>query len=352
MRIPDPDDAALAALDALGDDGRDLDPVTETGALGFAETVSALAEAASSPPVLGLRGRLLASAFAERAPGASIDDGGSDTASVALLRTVRDLDRLLATLDETDWTEVAHPALGSVRDVVAHLLAIEHLVLRQLPDPPLAAGWSRPASPPGAPDDGVRDGTPVPHVAYAAPVVAATADLPIGELRRRWRTTAEAVGTAAGAAPADARLDLHGLHVGVEGGIFLRTFELWAHLDDIARATGRRRPRLDARRLRAMSAALVDALPIAVTLAGHGDIDARVRLVLTGPGGGSYDVVLGRPSGTDEDITVTVTVTVDVVDLCRVAAQRAELDRIDVRVAGSGPVAAAVLGSVSVFAMD
>jgi uncharacterized protein (TIGR03083 family) len=348
MRIPDPDDAVLAALDALGDDARVVDPSTEAAALEYAETVAALAEAAASPPVLDLRGRLLAAAFAERTPGSSIDDGGADTASIAFVRTARELDRLLASLDDADWQEPAHPAIGSVRDVVAHLLAIEHLVLRQLPDPPVG-GSSRPTPPPGAPDGAKSDETAsLAHVAYAAPVVTATTHLSTGELRRSWRDAAEAVASAAAATAAGAQLDLHGLRVGVDGGLLLRTFELWAHLDDIALATGRRRPRLDARRLRAMSVALVDALPIAVALAGHGDLAGRVRLVLTGPGGGAYDVVLGRPSGTDP----TCSITVDVVDLCRVAAQRSAVHHVEVRLAGAAHVAAAVLASVSAFAMD
>jgi hypothetical protein len=186
------------------------------------------------------------------------------------------------------------------------------------------------------------------HVEWARPVVRATAGLPTPVLRRRWRETAEVLANAARGARGAVRLDLHGLQVSVDGGMVLRTLELWAHLDDIARATGRRRPRLDARRLRAMSAVLAESLPIAVALAGHGDVRGRVRLVLTGPGGGTYDVALGGAG--DEDPACTV--TVDVVDLCRLAAARTAPDRIEVRVDGAEPVAAAMLASVSTFAMD
>jgi hypothetical protein len=127
----------------------------------------------------------------------------------------------------------------------------------------------------------------------------------------------------------------------------MRTFELWAHLDDIARATGRRRPRLDARRLRAMSTALVDALPIAMAVSGHADVTARARLVMTGPGGGSHDVAFGGAAGGP-----VTTVTVDVVDVCRLAARRSRRSQLDLRIDGDPAVADALLASVSAFAMD
>jgi hypothetical protein len=300
MRIPDPDDAALAALHALTGDTGDIDRATDAEAMHYAETVAAMAEAVSSPPVLGLRGRLLAAAFAERAPGTSIDDGGADTAAVAFARTARELEHLLGELDDLDWVEDAHPAIGRVRDVVAHLLAIEHDL-----------------------------------------------DLSPFELRRRWRQAAEPLADAAQGAAPETAVELHGLHVDVESTMFLRTFELWGHLDDIARATGRRRPRLDARRLRAMSAALMDVLPVALTVAGHADVRGRIDVVLTGPGGGTYHVAVGAPAD-----RVDCTLTVDVVDLCRLAARRATVEQLDVRVDGDRSLADAVLASVSAFAMD
>jgi uncharacterized protein (TIGR03083 family) len=349
MRTPDPDDAVLAALHALDDDGNELDHATEVAALDYAEAVSGLAEAVSSPPVLGLRGRLLAAAFSERAPGASIDDGGADDAPVAFARTAGDLHRLLGELDDADWIEPAHPAIGRVRDVVAHLLAIEDYVLSQLPDTDGNATAPRPAPPDGASPraDGATEPEPT-HVAYTEPVVSAASSMAVGELRAQWFDTASALASAARSVPSGTTVDLHGLRVEVRGAMFLRTFELWAHLDDIARATGRRRPRLDARRMRAMSTALVEVLPLALAVAGHADVDGRIEVVLTGPGGGTYPVVLG----TDGRDAVDCTLTIDVVDLCRLAARRASRDQLDVRVDGDGAIADAVLASVSVFAMD
>jgi uncharacterized protein (TIGR03083 family) len=349
LRVPDPDDGAILALHAQDGSVDDVDLVVEADALDYADTVSALAEAVASPPALGLRSRVLASAFAERAPGASIDDGRSDPAPRAFARTATDLDALLADLADADWLEPAHPEIGRVRDVVAHLLAIETYVLAQLTERDRTIEQTGDAAHTG---DVVHTGDAVHtgHVETGEATIVAVRDLPVGELRRRWKQAADALADAAQAAPADTVVQLHSLPAGIEGAMFMRTFELWAHLDDIARATGRRRPRLDARRLRAMSTALVDALPIAMAVSGHADVTARVRLVTTGPGGGSHDLVLG--DATDGPATPAATVIVDVVDLCRLAARRSTLSQLDLRIDGDRAVADALLASVSAFAMD
>jgi uncharacterized protein (TIGR03083 family) len=348
LRVPDPDDGAVLALHAQDGSVDDVDRVVEADALDYADAVSALAEAVASPPALGLRSRVLASAFAERAPGASIDDGRSDPAPRAFARTASDLDALLADLADADWLEPAHPEIGRVRDVVAHLLTIEAYVLAQLADRDQTEhpGDAVPAGDAVHTGDAVHAG----HIETGEATIVAVRDLPVGELRRRWKQAADALTAAAQAAPAGTVVQLHSLPAGIEGAMFMRTFELWAHLDDIARATGRRRPRLDARRLRAMSTALVDALPIAMAFSGHADVAARVRLVTTGPGGGSHDLVLG--DATDGPATPAATVTVDVVDLCRLAARRSTLSQLDLRIDGERAVADALLASVSAFAMD
>jgi uncharacterized protein (TIGR03083 family) len=331
---PDPDAVALAALHAVGDDAAAPEPAVTAAALGYAETVAALAEAVASPPTLGLRGRVLAAAFASREPGGSIDDGGADAAPRAFARTVAELDTLLGALDDDDWDEPAHSEIGRVRDVVAHLLAIELYVLDQL-----------------LPGDDSPPAETMPHVAFTRELIALVAEIPVDELRHRWRQAAESLAAAAEDAPPDTHVLLHTLRVRVDSAMFMRTFELWAHLDDIAQAVGRRRPRLDARRLRAMSVALVEVLPFALTMTGR-HVGGSVHLVLTGPGGGDYGITCGVDNEHGGDRPTDATIVVDVVDLCRRAAQRTSVAQIDVRVEGERPLADAVLASASAFAMD
>jgi hypothetical protein len=100
--------------------------------------------------------------------------------------------------------------------------------------------------------------------------------------------------------------------------------------------------------MRSMSTALVQALPVALVLAGHADVSGRVDVVLTGPGGGAFSV----PLGTADARAAHCTLTIDVVDLCRLAARRASVDQLDVRVDGDVAIAGAVIASAGVFAMD
>jgi uncharacterized protein (TIGR03083 family) len=178
--------------------------------------------------------------------------------------------------------------------------------------------------------------------------VAESADLSATDVRAQWRDAADALVAEAERADPSLVVDLHGLPLDVGGALVIRTFEVWAHFDDIARATGHRRPRLDAHRLRLMSSRLIAVYPLGMVMAGVGEVDAAVRFVLTGPGGGTYVVGFGGASGEEPAASITV----DVVDLCRLAADREDLARLGADVEGDAALAAVVLGAASAFSMD
>jgi len=67
------------------------------------------------------------------------------------------------------------------------------------------------------------------------------------------------------------------------------------------------------------------------------------RIVLTGPGGGSFDI--GEPG------EPTVVLASDVLDYCRVAARRIEPDALDMTVEGDGTVVPALLEAARAFAV-
>jgi hypothetical protein len=72
--------------------------------------------------------------------------------------------------------------------------------------------------------------------------------------------------------------------------------------------------------------------------------------VLTGPGGGCYDVDLaGAGVGGDDD---EVTIVADTTEVCRVAARRLAAAELDVVVEGDGDAALALLATVDAFARD
>jgi hypothetical protein len=72
---------------------------------------------------------------------------------------------------------------------------------------------------------------------------------------------------------------------------------------------------------------------------------ARVRFVLTGDGGGCYDVDLGAGES-------TVTVVADTLDVCRVASRRLAPGALETVIEGDDHAANAVLLVLDAFARD
>ena len=91
-----------------------------------------------------------------------------------------------------------------------------------------------------------------------------------------------------------------------------------------------------------MSKLPVDALTM---LAGVPASAGPVRLVLTGAGGATLAVTPGEPSG------AATTIVADVVDYCRLAAQRIGVDELACTVDGDRAVARSVLATAAMFAM-
>jgi hypothetical protein len=73
-----------------------------------------------------------------------------------------------------------------------------------------------------------------------------------------------------------------------------------------------------------------------------------VRLVLTGPGGGTWDVTVGG----SPPATASVAIVTDAVGFCRLAANRIAPADLDVSVTGDPGRAAAVLAAAATLALD
>ena len=127
----------------------------------------------------------------------------------------------------------------------------------------------------------------------------------------------------------------------------LRAFEVWTHNDDIRRALGRPLDAPDGARLALMSDLAVNALPLGLLMTGRPGAKRTARIVLTGPGGGSWSqsLAIGEPAGPPD-----VLVVADVVDFCRLAARRIPADDLVCHVEGDRQLAADVLAGVAVFA--
>ncbi len=115
---------------------------------------------------------------------------------------------------------------------------------------------------------------------------------------------------------------LHAWPFDASTALVARAFEIWTHADDIRRATGRPLDVPPPSELRTMSSLSVGGLPALVALAGVAM--EPVRVVLTGPGGGTFDLGPGgsRAPHDADGVSATRLVVADVVDYCRVVARR------------------------------
>jgi uncharacterized protein (TIGR03083 family) len=283
-------------------------------------------------PISELRAAVLQRAVAVRAPGRPAAAPGPSTPRQAFVAAAEQLAATLRLLTPEEWRTPAHAEIGTVRDVVVHLYGVERVALDWITAP--------------------LDVEPVEseHLSATRWAVDELADtLPAANVDRRFVAALEVAAAAAVAEPGRTIL-AHDLPTDVDGLLVLRAFELWAHLEDVCRATGRPQPVVDEPRLTLMSQRLMGALPLAVAWRQTTVPMRSVRFVLTGPGGGCYDVdLLGAGVGGPDD---EVTIVADTTDVCRVASRRLDAVDLEAVVEGDGDGALALLATVDAFARD
>lgn len=298
------------------------------------EVLGLLATTVAATPPPALVGRILASADRARPAGQPIDAlGGGRRAdpAAAYIQTVGELDEVLASVD-ADAT--IQPYGWTAAQLMAHLLEVELYFGRQL----------------GLWEHHVDESLENDHLAMTAAAVGAATVDDFTELVGRWRRVSSDIGRHVGALD-DARLQqrvkFHMLDSRLSTVLVVRVFEVWTHTEDLCRASRRRPPTLDAARLRLMTEAAVGAIPLGMLLAGIDRGAHTARVVLTGPGGGTWNqpLQIGLEPGDP-----TVTIVAGAVDFCRLAAQRIRPDDLAAEVEGPLELAADVLRGASVFA--
>ena len=278
------------------------------------------------PPLLppGLRERVLAASLRARDAGRPVPDAPEISAAEAFSRAASAFYTALCFLSDDDWRTPVLRDLD-VQGLVGHLLGVEHDVHRAL-----------------AGDPAVADADHVESTQAAA--VRQAAGAPAGT-RAEWRHAADRTLDLVRSADGRAVVALHGLRLPVRTLLIVRAFELWTHENDIRRAVGWAASVPDPSTLRLMTDLAAGLLPQAG--AGLGEA-TDVRLVLTGPGGGTWDVTVG--SG--PPAAASVAIVTDAVGFCRLAANRVTPAELDVSVTGDPARAAAVLFAVTTLALD
>jgi hypothetical protein len=157
----------------------------------------------------------------------------------------------------------------------------------------------------------------------------------------------------ASAAGLGAVVTLHGLHMPLGPLLVVRTFELWTHEEDIRRAVARPLQAPDPASLRLMTDLAVAMLPAGMRRAGRSGEGRRARIVLTGPGGGTWQTALGdTPDGSGPDGPVDVRIVVDATDFCRLVANRMDPATIATVVTGDDALARDCFTGATSLALD
>ena len=294
------------------------------------------------PPVLPpeLRERVLAASLRARQAGRPVPDAPQIEPIEAYRRTASAFYAALDFLAADDWRTPVLRGLD-IQGLVGHLTGVEHDVHRAL-----------------AGDPEVADAN---HVESTQAEAVRQAARPPAETRTEWRRAVDR--TLDLVRPVDAQqtlVALHGMRLPVSALLVVRAFELWTHENDIRQAVGRPASVPDASTLRLMTELAAQLLPQA-TASLPEPVD--VRLVLTSPGGGTWDVTAGRrfpaaaatrPAAepTTPPAAASVAIVTDAVGFCRLVANRVTPADLDVSVAGDPARAAAVLAAATTLALD
>jgi uncharacterized protein (TIGR03083 family) len=295
-------------------------------------------ELAVLPP--GLRDRVLAASRQARAGGHSVGEVVQISPAEAFSRSADGLHGLLRALREEDWRRPVLRDLD-VQGLVGHLIGVESDMHRCLSG-----------------DRAVADAD---HVQSTQPAAVGQAGQPPAQTRARWfRAIRRTLTLVSSFGDLEARFALHGMRLPLGGLLVARAFELWTHDNDIRRAAGLPLTAPDPATLRRMTELAAALLPHGAASTGLRE-PLGVRLVLTGPGGGTWDVAVGDgcPRAAAEarsdhayDSPAAVSIVTDAVGFCRLVANRLTPDQLDLHVMGDPDRAARVLAAASALALD
>jgi len=321
------------AVDALDDDDRIAVEAALARHPDLAETARELREstaglaATAEAPAAGLTA-VLAAATAARAPGRDVRlTEGPTTRVEAYADQVNALSRLLERVPADAWDNDVAAYPWSVRDLVAHLIAVEAYTASFLDFEPFE----------------VTAEMELDHLAMTEGTIEHWRSLPVAEVVAEWRRLAErsverlrSLDDEALEAP----MPLHGLPFGISAGVVARAFEIWTHADDIRAAIGEPLDEPPPAVLHCMASASVGSLSLAVLGLDEPPAPANAHVVLTGRGGGTWDLVLpGATAGDEPDVTLIA----DVVDYCRVVSGRIDAEDLEMVTEGDAALAITLL---------
>jgi uncharacterized protein (TIGR03083 family) len=283
-------------------------------------------EQAVAPPP-DLRARILDASRRDRAPGRPAPDVPDISPVEAFSRSGHAFFVTLSELDDEQWRRPVLRDLD-VQGLVGHLTGVEEDMQRGL--------------------DGDPEVAQADHVASTQPAALRQAGRPPAQTQAEWGQAAQlTLARVSDAGDLDAVVPVYGLPLPLGMWLVVRAFELWTHENDIRRAAGLPASIPDPATLRLMTDLVAGVLPLATAGAGvEGAIS--LRLVLTGPGGGTWDVPVGGPAPD----AMSMRIVTDAVGFCRLAANRAAPADLDLDLAGDPEQVGLVLAAATTLGLD
>ena len=294
----------------------------------YSGITEALAELVVEAPPDWLRSSVFANALTRRRAKQPLRATQPTGPVAGFIATIDQFRNLLKGLDPRDWVR---PLLSvgpgadtvdgwTIKDLVSHLIAIESYFGAAIG----LAPWVAP------------EGTEADHRAMTMATIAEMHGHSYEVVFRTWNERVEALRArleVLTVGELSQRTRLHSLHLPLHQILTIRTFEVWTHVEDVARTIGLPPPGLDEGRLPAMTAFAVGLVPFGLALNQLPHSGKTARIVLTGIGGGAFDQALAWGEHAGEPDVVLIA---DAVDFCRLAAKR--LFPCELRHQGEGEV--------------
>jgi uncharacterized protein (TIGR03083 family) len=278
-------------------------------------------------PPAELRVRVLDASRQTRTPGRPAPDTPDISPVDAFSRQGHAFSATLSELDAAQWRQPVLRDLD-VQGLVGHLTGVEEDMQSGL--------------------DGDPEVAQADHVASTQPAALRQAGRDPAQTQAEWAQAAQrTLARVRDVTDADAIVSVYNFPLPLSMWLVVRAFELWTHENDIRRAIGLRASVPDPATLRLMTDLVAGVLPLAGSLTGL-DQPISLRLVLTGPGGGTWNVRFGQPVQEPTPMRIVT----DAVAFCRLAANRVAPADLDLDLAGDPEQAALVLAAATTLGLD
>jgi uncharacterized protein (TIGR03083 family) len=275
----------------------------------------------------GLRDRVLAASRQARAVGQCVPEVPEISPIEACRRAGDAFYTLLCGLSDDEWRTPVLRDLD-VQGLVGHLIGVEADVCRCLSGDPTVAEAD--------------------HVDSTQRAALRQAGRSPAQTRLEWREAADrTLRLADQIDDLDVEVAVHGMRLPLGALLVVRAFELWIHDNDIRLVSGLPPSVPDPSTLTLMTGLAADLLPHSAARLGRSP-SLAMRLVLTGPGGGTWDIAIGEASPPPPALHLVT----DAVGFCQLAANRITPAQLHPHITGDPVMAAEMMAAVSALALD